>query len=159
MNDIDLPIFSRSMTHSTRLKCPIIINRTSLFSVLRAIQWYFHSYSNISKTYCKQTVETQSRHRFWSIWSGSALFAHVPQKGRYAYMGLTVNTGQFTRTCVWSFLLKRKWIHKHCFIFHCYRSVGKVIEEVNAQKTTFMIFSFRYLLVAPPVIIIIGFKW
>ena len=47
-----------------------------------------HFYSNFNITFCKQTVETLIRRRrtsdaaFCGVWSGSVLFAYVPQKGR-----------------------------------------------------------------------------
>ena len=48
--------------------------------VLRVVKWYFHFHSNFNRTFCKQTVETLIRRRICGVWSGSALFAYVPQK-------------------------------------------------------------------------------
>ena len=44
-------------------------------SVLRVVGGIFQLYSNFSRTFCKQKVETLLR-----VQSGSALFAYVPQK-------------------------------------------------------------------------------
>ena len=44
-------------------------------SVLRVVSGIFQLYSNFSRTFCKQKVETLLR-----VQSGSALFAYVPQK-------------------------------------------------------------------------------
>ena len=36
-------------------------------------------FSDVNRTFCKQTVETLTDAAFCFVWSGSALFAHVPQ--------------------------------------------------------------------------------
>ena len=73
---------------------------------------------------------------FCTVWSGSALFAHVPQKMVSLYGINSLLWSIHKNTCLISF---HKWIHKYCFIFHCYRFVRKVIEGVNAKMTTFMV--------------------
>ena len=55
----------------------------------------FHFYSNFKENFCKQTVENLIRR---GVWSGFALFADVPQKGRQAYMGLTKHPVPFSKT-------------------------------------------------------------
>ena len=52
----------------------------------RGVWRYFPFLFKFIRTFCKQTVKTPIR-RCIIVWSGSAQFAYVPQKGRYAYMG------------------------------------------------------------------------
>ena len=47
---------------------------------------FFHFQSNFNRTLCKQTVGTRPDAEFCGVWSGSAMFAHVPQKGRQDYI-------------------------------------------------------------------------
>ena len=61
------PIKPNGISHSYQLDQSI--------SVLRVVDGIFQLYSNFSRTFCKQKVETLLR-----VQSGSALFAYVPQK-------------------------------------------------------------------------------
>ena len=57
----------------------------SSFPILGLMGGIFHFYSDFKRNFCKLTVENLIRRR--GVWSGYAMFAAVPQKGRYAYMG------------------------------------------------------------------------
>ena len=48
--------FWPSLTHLSRMNFPISISRTSLFQILGVLGGIFHFYSNLNRTFCKQTV-------------------------------------------------------------------------------------------------------
>ena len=58
------------------MEFPILIDWSSLFPVLGVLGGIFYFYSNFNRTFWKSTV-----------CSVTAVFTHVPQKGRYAYTG------------------------------------------------------------------------
>ena len=68
-----------------------------------------------------------------------------------------VNKQWRPRACAAIFDVWSKLNEQILFQFYCYRFVGKVIERVNAKKTTFILFSFKYPLIASSVIIFIDF--
>ena len=54
---------------------------------LRGHVYIFHFCSICNWKSCKRKWRTWTDAAFCSAWSGSALFAYVPQKGRQAYLG------------------------------------------------------------------------
>ena len=66
---------------------PILIKRTIPFQIVGLLGGIFHFYSNIKRNFSLQTVENLIRRHVLQVLSGFALFANVPQKGSYAYMG------------------------------------------------------------------------
>ena len=66
------------------MEFPTVINWTSPFPILGKLGGIFQFYSNLKRNLCKQTVENLVT----CVCSGVTLFADVPQKGLWAYMGL-----------------------------------------------------------------------
>ena len=53
---------------NSRINIPISIDRTSLFQMLGVLGGIFHFYSNLNRTFCKQTVVTLiRRHILWRL--------------------------------------------------------------------------------------------
>ena len=69
------------------MEFPSLINWTSPFSILGLFGGSFHFYSFLKETSVSKQWWTWTDAGFCGVWSGFALFADVPQKERYAYMG------------------------------------------------------------------------
>ena len=76
-------LWEQHLTHLCRMEFHTIIDWNSPFLFKGILGVIFYSYSSFDRKLCKQTVETLIRRAtFCGVWSGSALFAFVPQNGR-----------------------------------------------------------------------------
>ena len=68
------PVIPNGISHRYQLEQSI--------SVLRGVRWYFLLYQVLIENYASKQWRPWSYAAICGVWSGSALFAFVPQKGR-----------------------------------------------------------------------------